>query len=228
MVVCVRLRWKQRRYYNPWWGRFISADSILGEVGGLLQHNLWAYCKNSPIRLSDVSGKDSRDVILMLQNNTSADFTSDELVTMLEDLGVYNVVLGDYTVTFGDNTIYPEAEEANNNIIDKMSLIVTATTMHALGVGLFPTIAGAVSSFMDWYDPIGSIFEHLKIKRGTYKSLLITNTIDGVRETIEIRIYDQDVAFTEYEVWRGSVSLLPLNPVVNIAHIEAAGNVKWR
>lgn len=44
------------RYYNPEWGRFISADSILGQTGGLLSHNLFAYCRNNPVMYSDSSG----------------------------------------------------------------------------------------------------------------------------------------------------------------------------
>ena len=50
------LYYLRSRYYNPDWGRFISSDSILGRVGGLLQHNLFAYCWNSPINLVDQDG----------------------------------------------------------------------------------------------------------------------------------------------------------------------------
>ena len=50
------LYYLRSRYYNPNWGRFISADSILGEVGGLLQHNLWAYCGNNPVIYNDADG----------------------------------------------------------------------------------------------------------------------------------------------------------------------------
>lgn len=48
----------QSRYYNPNWGRFISADDIafLGANGELKGYNLYSYCGNSPINFSDSSG----------------------------------------------------------------------------------------------------------------------------------------------------------------------------
>jgi len=46
----------QSRYYNPEWGRFLNADAIIGSIGELVGHNLFAYCKNNPINMSDESG----------------------------------------------------------------------------------------------------------------------------------------------------------------------------
>ena len=50
------LYYLRSRYYNPNWCRFISSDSVLGRVGSLLQHNLWAYCCNFPIVYLDEDG----------------------------------------------------------------------------------------------------------------------------------------------------------------------------
>ncbi|WP_250815864.1 RHS repeat-associated core domain-containing protein [Clostridium swellfunianum] len=44
------------RYYNPEWGRFINADTIVGEVGELLSHNMFAYCNNDPVNMEDPDG----------------------------------------------------------------------------------------------------------------------------------------------------------------------------
>ncbi|MNV59244.1 tRNA nuclease WapA precursor [compost metagenome] len=46
----------QSRYYNPEFGRFINADSIGGEKGKLLSHNLFAYCLNNPVNMADDTG----------------------------------------------------------------------------------------------------------------------------------------------------------------------------
>jgi len=46
----------QSRYYNPEWGRFINADSLVGETGELLSHNMFAYCTNDPVNYSDDHG----------------------------------------------------------------------------------------------------------------------------------------------------------------------------
>ncbi len=50
------LYYLQSRYYNPSWGRFINADSILGNQGELLTHNLFAYCANNPVMYVDPDG----------------------------------------------------------------------------------------------------------------------------------------------------------------------------
>jgi len=48
----------QSRYYNPSWGRFISADDVayLGANGDLQAYNLFAYCSNNPIMYTDATG----------------------------------------------------------------------------------------------------------------------------------------------------------------------------
>ena len=45
------------RYYDPQIGRFISADSLIASAGSSVQgHNLFAYCFNNPVNMSDSSG----------------------------------------------------------------------------------------------------------------------------------------------------------------------------
>ena len=43
------------RYYNPEFGRFISADGLIDNRGATSQ-NLFAYCGNNPVNRSDLSG----------------------------------------------------------------------------------------------------------------------------------------------------------------------------
>ena len=50
------LYYLNQRFYNPEWGRFINADSYGGSIGGLLGHNVFAYCGNNPVMMSDPSG----------------------------------------------------------------------------------------------------------------------------------------------------------------------------
>ncbi len=50
------LYYLRSRYYNPNWGRFVSSDSLLGVAGGLLQHNVFAYCANNPTVRKDIEG----------------------------------------------------------------------------------------------------------------------------------------------------------------------------
>jgi RHS repeat-associated protein len=50
------LYYLQSRYYNPEWGRFISADSQFDENAGLVGNNLFAYCANNPVCYKDNTG----------------------------------------------------------------------------------------------------------------------------------------------------------------------------
>lgn len=50
------LYYLQSRYYNPEWGRFLNADNYGGQIGGILTHNIYAYCLNNPINNYDPDG----------------------------------------------------------------------------------------------------------------------------------------------------------------------------
>ena len=47
----------QSRYYDPSIGRFINADGYITTGQGVLSYNMFAYCLNNPVMLSDPSGK---------------------------------------------------------------------------------------------------------------------------------------------------------------------------
>ncbi len=51
------LYYLNQRYYNPEWNRFVNADDVLGQTGGLHTHNLFAYCVNNPVMCIDSSGR---------------------------------------------------------------------------------------------------------------------------------------------------------------------------
>jgi len=56
------LYYLRSRYYNPVWGRFINADSVLGQTGQLLGHNIFVYCRNNSIVYSDTTGNTARAI----------------------------------------------------------------------------------------------------------------------------------------------------------------------
>ena len=51
------LYYLQSRYYNPEWGRFINADGYTSTGQGILGNNMFAYCNNNPVVLSDPTGE---------------------------------------------------------------------------------------------------------------------------------------------------------------------------
>jgi len=48
----------QSRYYDPEIGRFINADAFTSTGQGLLGNNMFAYCRNNPVKRKDASGTD--------------------------------------------------------------------------------------------------------------------------------------------------------------------------
>ena len=51
------LYYLQSRYYNPQWGRFITADCFVYTGQGVLGNNMFVYCGNNPIIRSDSAGQ---------------------------------------------------------------------------------------------------------------------------------------------------------------------------
>ena len=51
------LYYLQSRYYDPEVGRFLNADGLLGANENMMAYNLFAYCSNNPVNMSDPSGK---------------------------------------------------------------------------------------------------------------------------------------------------------------------------
>jgi RHS repeat-associated protein len=45
------------RYYDPKIGRFVNTDNLSSMVDSALRKNLFAYCFNNPVNLSDGAGR---------------------------------------------------------------------------------------------------------------------------------------------------------------------------
>ena len=50
-----RLYYLRTRHYNSEWLRFVNVDELMG-TGGLLSHDLYTYCYNSPVQKCDPNG----------------------------------------------------------------------------------------------------------------------------------------------------------------------------
>ena len=48
----------QSRYYNPEVGRFLNSDTLVATGQGMLGNNMYAYCRNNPVKRKDASGTD--------------------------------------------------------------------------------------------------------------------------------------------------------------------------
>ncbi len=52
----IGLYYLQTRYYDPVTGRFLNADTIFDPNVAFSSYNLFAYCENNPVRMSDPTG----------------------------------------------------------------------------------------------------------------------------------------------------------------------------
>lgn len=52
-----KLYYLNSRYYNPQWRRFINADTTLFANQDIISHNLYLYCSNNPITVTDEQGR---------------------------------------------------------------------------------------------------------------------------------------------------------------------------
>ena len=50
------LYYLRSRYYNSEWRRFLNSDALLENTAGVLSHNVFVYCRNNPVMLSDPTG----------------------------------------------------------------------------------------------------------------------------------------------------------------------------
>ena len=60
------LYYLQSRYYNPDWGRFVSADGagiLEVDQDSLIENNLFVYALNNPVNMSDDSGYIAANII---------------------------------------------------------------------------------------------------------------------------------------------------------------------
>ena len=56
LKLLLSLVYLRARYYNPSTGRFISRDSVTGDINDPLSLNLYTYCHNNPLLNFDPSG----------------------------------------------------------------------------------------------------------------------------------------------------------------------------
>ena len=57
------------RYYDPNIGRFISQDTVFGEMNSPLTQNLYIYCLNNGVNYSDPSGNSVEEDLYIQLNN---------------------------------------------------------------------------------------------------------------------------------------------------------------
>lgn len=76
------------RYYNLEWGRFINADSIVGQTGNSLSYKLFAYCENNSTSKFDSNGYMTCNLMYGDVNVVYRAVTRADVATMAAGLGI--------------------------------------------------------------------------------------------------------------------------------------------
>ena len=58
------LYYLRSRFYNAVTKRFMNVDAILGEIGHICSHNVFVYCKNTPLKVFDSDGANLRSSVI--------------------------------------------------------------------------------------------------------------------------------------------------------------------
>jgi len=66
------LYYLRSRYYNPSWGRFVNADSILIPIDWRTRLNMFSYVNNNPVLNCDYNGTWSTDALSIFSSVTTA------------------------------------------------------------------------------------------------------------------------------------------------------------
>ncbi len=90
------LYYLQSRYYDSNTGRFINADNMMSGVNGSLHgYNLYAYCFNNPISMSDLSGNWPKWL------KKAKNWVVDKYEDWKEESFVYNVIIKNISADLG-------------------------------------------------------------------------------------------------------------------------------
>ncbi len=127
--------WVKSRYYYPELHRFISTDFVLGKKGRLVAHNLYFYCRNSPLSFLDPDGNAEVYVNVYLKPNNPLDIGHVDLSIngLTYTYGRYDSsatwgpagIMGDGVLEVGDRQIFIDDQLNKGRVVTSFELNVT-------------------------------------------------------------------------------------------------------
>ena len=116
-----KLYYLQSRYYNPTWGRFISADAYISTGQGVLGYNMFAYCLNNPVNCADYGGNlcclIKQPLVWFVEiPRTIFEFFSRYLMPDEEEKVLIATIAAEATVTANGKPVSSEARQAMANV----------------------------------------------------------------------------------------------------------------
>ncbi len=135
------LYYLQSRYYDPTTCRFINADGLVSTGQGILGYNMFAYCNNNPINMTDLYG----NWPLWAKIAVAAAVT---VVTVIVVPTVVNHIINNSNKKkidkeLKDSYTKEEAKEEINNIVSKYSSECSVTFDKPCGNGYMVEISNS-------------------------------------------------------------------------------------
>ncbi len=115
-----QLYYLNSRYYNPEWGRFINADSIVLANRDIVSGNLFQYVSNNPVNNSDLTGKGFADALPWVNWQEVKDAIATGLGALGAAIGTTFSPLAPYAIIVGGTALIVGAayNYAQNNYYD--------------------------------------------------------------------------------------------------------------
>jgi len=120
MIQRLGLYYLQSRYYDPQWGRYLNADYTTLDAGaGLLRTNMYLYCANNPINMSDPTGKAVAGAIAlqMLTPTTTAATAAVATVTAVQK---QQLKTNPVALTYTGNNTSTYASQSDASVIARL------------------------------------------------------------------------------------------------------------
>ncbi len=141
------------RYYNPNTGRFISRDSVTGDIGDPLSLNLYTYCANNPILYVDPSGNSATALVNVLEK--IAKETTKAIGMALSDGPLPGVgdALAVTSIAYAvfDSGLLSKAYNAFDNAAQRYLASQKSVGRNSLGDIFFSDSTTYVPNLQDWY-----------------------------------------------------------------------------
>lgn len=194
----------QSRYYNPEWGRFLSADSFSYiDNSTRMGFNAYVYCMNNPIMFVDPSGHKTNDVGLAILKTLCVCIEIDAITDFFEDL------MQSIDIDFNFNDWYDDLPKPDRDILGEISLYF-ATMFNDLSNSLLNDIM----SFS-----LSEIVEKLIDEKANAGGSLI-DVLTGSRELKLFPIVDSIISLvSNFRDWENGVFNSEQTLILNLSEV---------
>ena len=209
------LYYLRSRYYNPEWGRFLNADSVLGKPGQLLRHNVFAYCLNNPVIIYDSSGNIPQIIVGNYDSGSIAGGASGAGVLAIIGYAIYkgveelvNGIIGILNLNESTRRASAAVSTINGSIVARPAVVARTKTRELEDITASDQMTGALY-YMAWVNKNDGY-----LRRSSY-GMHYTETVLFLGYSETIARYDSyfkdSIAWGVYTLYQPDAKLLAVS-----------------